>query len=246
MDAAVESETAMTRIGIVGGIGPESTIAYYRLFVAAGHSAVTIHSVDVNRMLGFMMGQDYASATSYLVESVTALAQGGAALAIIAANTPHIVFDDVQAQSPIPLVSVVEATCRYVQAQGYRTVGLLGTKFTMEGTFYPAVFANSGVRLAVPVPDDLASVHDLYVKELLSNQLLDRSRARLGEIIGRMIAADGVEAVILGGTELPLLLTAASHADVPLLDTTRIHVEAALHRLLSHPAWAAVEEIRDE
>ena len=212
---------------MVGGIGPESTIAYYRLFVSAGHSAVLINSVDVQRLLAAMLRQDLPYVTDYLVDAVAVLAKADVSVGLIAANTPHIVFDEVQRRSSIPLVSIVQATCGHVQTLGLQKVALLGTRFTMEGRFYPAVFDVAGIELVTPAPDDLTYVHDIYIGELLKNQFLPETRQRLLEVIDRLIDQQGVEAVILGGTELPLVLTDSSHRGVPLLDTTRIHVDAA-------------------
>ncbi|HUR21851.1 MAG TPA: amino acid racemase [Vicinamibacterales bacterium] len=218
----------MKTIGIVGGIGPESTIAYYRWFIAAGHSALLINSVEVKQLLDAMMRQDLPFVTDYLVDAVAVLAKAGASVGLIAANTPHIVFDDVQRRSSIPLVSIIEATCAHVKSLGLRRVALMGTRYTMEGRFYPAAFEPAGIELVVPPPDDLSFVHDIYVMELLKNQFLPETRRRLLQVIDRLIDDQNVEAVILGGTELPLVLTDASHRRVPLLDTTRIHVDAAI------------------
>ncbi len=218
----------MPVIGMVGGIGPEPTIAYYRLFVAAGHQAVLINSVGVQRLLAAMFRQDLPFVTDYLSDAVSVLAKGGAAVGLIAANTPHIVFHDAQKRSSLPLVSLVEATCRHVRARGLKRVALLGTRFTMAGRFYPDVFDAAGIHLVTPAPEDLLHVHDIYVNELLQNQFLPETRLRLLQVIDRLIDTQGAEAVILGGTELPLVLTDECHRGVPLLDTTRLHVEAAL------------------
>lgn len=218
----------MNTIGLVGGIGPESTIAYYRLFMSAGHSAVVINSVEVQQLLVAMLRQDLPFVTDYLVDAVAVLEKAGASVGLIAANTPHIVFGDVQRRSSLRLVSIVEATCAHVRHLGMKRVALLGTRFTMEGWFYPAVFDASDIRLVVPPPDDLAYVHDIYIGELLKNQFLPETRAGLLKVIDRLIDAHNIEAVILGGTELPLVLTDSAHRGVPLLDTTRIHVDAAL------------------
>ena len=218
----------MKTIGIVGGIGPESTIAYYRLFVAAGHPPLLINSVEVRQMLDAMMQQDLPLVTDYLVEAVAVLTKAGASVGLIAAATPHIVFDEVQRRSSLPLVSIVEATCAHVQSLGLRRVGLLGTRYTMEGRFFPAAFEAAGIEMVMPAPDDLSYVHHIYVTELLKSQFLLETRRQLLQVIDRLIDQQGVEAVILGGTELPLVLTDASHRRVPLLDTTRIHVDAAI------------------
>src|SRR5215213_676764 len=156
VDVARQSQKT---IGIVGGIGPESTIDYYRLLVAAGHMRIIINSVAVQDLLGMMMKGDTSGVADYLTDAVEQLALAGADVALIAANTPHVAFDDVQRRSRIPLVSIVEATAEHVQAQGMTRVGLLGTRFTMNGRFYPDVFSRRGLSLIVPGTADLDYVH---------------------------------------------------------------------------------------
>jgi aspartate racemase len=215
-------------IGIVGGIGPESTIDYYRLLIAAGHTQIVINSVAVQALLGMMMKGDSAGVADYLTAAVSRLADAGADVGIIAANTPHIAFDEVQSRSRIPLVSIIEAAAAHVERAGMKKVGLLGTRFTMEGTFYPSVFARHGLSVVPPAAGDLAYVHDKYIGEFLKNEFLPETRDGMLRVIERMRRDLGVEAVILGGTELPILLRSEEHDGLPLLDTTKIHVNAVL------------------
>jgi aspartate racemase len=149
-----------------------------------------------------------------------AFTDAGAEIAIIAANTPHMVFDELQRRSPVPLVSIVEATCAEVAARGLRKPALFGTRFTMQASFYPEAFVR-------PTPEEQDVIHAIYFGELANGIFRDESRARLVAIVDAMRERDGIDSVILGGTELPLILHEAS---VPLLDTTRIHVAAALGR----------------
>jgi aspartate racemase len=218
----------MKTIGIVGGLGPESTIDYYRLLIAAGHTQIIINSVAVQRLVGMLLNGDATGLADYLTEAVETLARAGANVAIIGANTPHIAFDDVQSRSRIPMVSIVEAVADYVRAAGMRRVGLLGTRFTMAGTFYHDVFAKRGLSLFLPAATDLDYVHDKYLGELVQNRFLPETRAGVLGVIDRMKGDSGLEAVILGGTELPILLRTDMHNGVALLDTTRIHADAVL------------------
>lgn len=229
----------MDVLGVIGGIGPESTIEYYRAILAAyreGHGdakspPILINSIDVMRVLGFVDVNDLTGLTAYLVTELRRLAAGGASLAILAANTPHIVFDDVASQSPLPLVSIVEATCRHATSRGLKRVGLFGTRFTMQGRFYPDVFTRGGIDIVAPVADEQAYIHDKYTTELLRNVFLPRTREGLLHIVERMKERDAVEGVILGGTELPLLLRHDTESPVPLLDTTQIHARAVVAQL---------------
>jgi aspartate racemase len=152
----------------------------------------------------------------------------------MAANTPHIVFDPVQSQSPIPLLSIVDAARDQAQRLGLRKVGLLGTGFTMKGSFYPEVFSRAGIELRVPTPEEQDYIHDKYMNELLKNLFLPQTGERVMAIIEAMKARDAIEGVILAGTELPLILRQfEARAGIPFLDTTRIHVERAVREMLT-------------
>ena len=218
----------MKTIGLIGGIGPETTVVYYRLLLEAGHTAVVINSVDLARLLEMMYRDDLAGVADYLSAEVEKLAAAGADIALIAANTPHVVFDDLQRRARLPMVSIVEATCDHAAASGLRRVGLFGTRFTMARRFFPDALSRRGIELMLPSGEEQEYVHDKYVNELLHGSFLPGTRARLLEIASRMIRDDRIDGLVLGGTELSLLLTQPTHDGIPLLDTTRIHVDAAL------------------
>jgi aspartate racemase len=230
----------MKTLGIVGGIGPESTIEYYRFILAGYRARVTdgsaphllIDSLDVNRGIAMLDANDLAGLTDYISASVESLARAGAEIALIAANTPHLVFDEVQRRSPIPMLSIVQAACEHVRSLGYARVGLLGTGFTMRARFFPDVFARAGVELVAPNEAEQAVIHRIYVGELLKNQFLPESRNAILAIIERLREEERVEAILLAGTELPLLLRDAAPEDIPLLDTTVIHVGAAVEAIV--------------
>lgn len=231
----------MKTIGMVGGIGPDSTVDYYRLLLARFREHGTnvphilINSIDVARLLELARFDDRTELTDHLLHAVEALARAGADLAFFAANTPHVVFDEVQRRAPIPLVSIVLATRKAAHSLNLRRVGLLGTQFTMQGRFYPEVFATRGITVTVPQASDQVYVHEKYVNELVAGKFLAETRAGFLAVIERMCGRDGIEAVILGGTELPLLLREATHS-VPFLDTTRIHVNAVVALAVSDAA----------
>jgi aspartate racemase len=143
-----------------------------------------------------------------------------------------LIFDEVQQRSPIELVSIVEATRDAARELGFNRLALFGTKFTMQGRFYPDVFSRSDIELVRPREDEQAYIHTVYVEELLNNVFLPETRQGLFAIVELMKERDRVQAVILAGTELPLLLTKESTSPLPLLDTTEIHVMAAINELL--------------
>jgi len=181
-------------IGIVGGIGPESTIDYYRALLAGyarrvpdgSAPTMTIQSIDLQRGLTFLDAGDLEGLTTYLVDAVTALARAGAGFALLSANSPHVVFDELARRVSIPLLSIVEATCAAVRAAGRRRLALLGTRFTMEGSFYPEVFGRAGLELAVPEPDERQWLHEKYLGELVPGNFLPETRAGVLELIDRL------------------------------------------------------------
>ena len=229
----------MATLGIVGGIGPESTIEYYRTIIRAyqeRHGAmaqppILINSVDAHEMLGLFSAGKIAEAIAFMVGALRRLADAGASLGVIAANTPHLVFDQVQEQSPIPLVSIVVAACSYVRAAGWSRAALFGTHYTMGGAFYEPVFAQAGIEIVLPDEADQAYIHDKYMTELIRTQFLDSTRDGLSAIVGKMKAGRAIDCVILGGTELPFVLRGKEAAGVPLVDTTQVHARAAVDRL---------------
>jgi aspartate racemase len=192
---------------------------------------ILINSVDYWAMRRLLDARDDAGLADMLVRDLEALQRAGAGVALIAANTPHMVFDAVQARVSLPLVSIVTATADAAAAQGLTRPGLLGTRFTMRGRFFGDVFAARGMTIVVPEAADVDYVHDVYVNELVQGQFLDSSRAGLVAVMDRL-RTRGIDGVILGGTELPLILRGVEYP-LPVLDTTRIHVEAALEAALT-------------
>ncbi|HEU4712254.1 MAG TPA: amino acid racemase [Pyrinomonadaceae bacterium] len=230
----------MKTLGLIGGTGPESTIEYYRLLVAKyreqadGHSPpLIINSIDLKMMVEWMTAGELSKVADGLAAAIEQLHKAGADLAALTANTPHIVFDELQQRSPLPLISIVEAACDEVRARGLKTVGLFGTRFTMQAPFYPQVFSRAGLNLVLPDDQEQDYIHEIYLGELLKDVFLPETRARLLQIADEMKRRDNIEALILGGTELPLLLREEQHNGLPLLDTTRIHVDRLIIEMLS-------------
>ena len=228
-------------LGLVGGTGPESTIDYYRLLVAKyreqadGNSPpLIINSVNLKSMIEWMTAGELGKVTDLLSGAIDKLHRAGVDFAALTANTPHIVFDELQKRSPIPLVSIVEATCDYVQNLNLDSVALFGTRYTMQAPFYPAVFSRTNVKLVTPNAEEQDYIHEIYLGQLLKDIFLPETRNKLLEIVEAMKNRDGVQAVILGGTELPLLLRDEEHNGLPLLDTAKIHVDRLVTEMLRH------------
>ena len=231
----------MKTLGIIGGLGPESTIDYYQRIIAlyrertgdGSYPEFIINSVNLTKGLDFMAVNDLARMADYLLEGIGKLARAGADLGLISANTPHIVFDDVASKSPIPLISIVETTCAAAKARQLKRLALLGTRYTMQATFYSKVFSREDIELLVPNATDQDYIHDKYMNELVRGRFLPETRAGLLAIIDRMKARSGIDGAILAGTELPLILRDPEHNGIPFLDTTKIHCEAAVAEMLS-------------
>jgi aspartate racemase len=232
-----QTEECTESVGIVGGLGPESTIDYYRRILEAwgrenrsAAPSIVIDSLDVRRALD-LVERDRPALTEYLLASLRRLAGAGVDFAAMTANTPHIVFDELVARSPIPLLSIVEVCVQEAQRRGLGRLGLLGTRFTMEAPFYPVVFARYGIVVVPPNGADRAWLHERYVGQLLKGEFRDDTRRELGSLVNRLRDEERIDGIILGGTELPLLLPSPVIAGIPALDTTALHVAAIVKRL---------------
>ncbi len=228
-------------LGIIGGTGPETTVEYYRRIIAAyreGNAerrapSLLINSIDDKRLVDLVTANQLARLANYLAEEVERLARAGAGLGLIAANTPHLVFDELQSRSSIPLLSIVTATRDAAAAAGLRRLALFGTRFTMQAAFFPEIFWTREIGIVVPGEAEQAFIHDKYMNELFANVIRPETRERLLTIAQAMKERDRIDGLILGGTELSLILREPTAAGLPVLDTTQIHVEAAVKWLLA-------------
>jgi aspartate racemase len=231
----------MKTLGIIGGLGPESTIDYYGRIIAlyrertgdGSYPQFIINSINMKKGLDFMEANNLAGMADYLLEELGKLARAGATFGLISANTPHIVFEQVASRAPIPLISIVETTCAAAKAWTLKRLALFGTRYTMKATFYPKVFSREGIELFVPGPEDQTYIHNKYLNELVPGQFLPETHAGLLAVVDRMKAKHDIDGVILAGTELPLILRDREHNGIPFLDTTQIHCEAAVTEMLS-------------
>jgi len=230
-----DGPTARPRlIGMLGGMSWESTAQYYRLAnelvrdrLGGLHSArILLASLDFAEIERLQVAGDWERAGQLLAEEAARLERAGAELLLLCTNTMHKVADQVQAAIGIPLLHLADTTAAAVQAAGMRTVGLLATAFTMEQDFYRDRLRGNGVRVLVPAAPDRAEVHRVIYEELCLGVLREESRQVYRQVIDRLVA-DGAEGVILGCTEIELLISAAD-SPVPVFPTTRLHVEAAV------------------
>jgi aspartate racemase len=231
-------------LGIVGGTGPESTADYYRTLIdtwrargpANTYPRAIINSVEGGEIISLLGSGDHEAVGRLLSTAVLQLAAAGVGTIILASNASHLAFDQVAASSPVPLIHIVDAASAAARQRGHRTLGIFGTRFIMSSGLYPDRFAAAGMRVVAPTAGEQAFIHDAYLGELVRGVFRDDTRDRLVDILAAMRDRDGIDGLILGGTELALILTAATYADVPILNTARIHVEAAVDWLLEGDA----------
>jgi aspartate racemase len=225
---------------MIGGTGPESTVEYYRRLIAAYHARVSesgappiiINSVDNKNLVKWFTAGELARVIDFLAAEIERLARAGADFALIAAVTPHLGFDKLEQRARIPLLSIVEATADTATKAGLRRLALFGTRFTMEAALFPEAFARRGMAIVVPNEKEREFIHEKYMGELFVGAILDETRAALVDIVETMKRRDNVDGLILGGTELSLILREPTAASVPVLDTTQIHVDTALEWML--------------
>lgn len=230
----------MRRIGLLGGMSWESTAEYYRLInrdVAARlgglHSArIVLSSVDFAQVEAMQVAGDWDAAARLLADEARAVATAGAELLVLCTNTMHKVADEVQGAVDVPLLHVVDPTAEAALGAGAQRVGLLGTAFTMEQDFYRERLGSHGLDVVVPGERDRADVHRIIYDELCQGVVSETSRDRYSEIVDGLVR-QGVEAVVLGCTEIELLLDPDAPSPVPLLPTARLHARAAVDAALA-------------
>jgi aspartate racemase len=223
----------MRKIGIVGGLGPESTIDYYRGIIEAfkpsyetlGFPEITIESVDLRFFTAQARAGHWDRIAAWLIDRFETLLRGGAQLGAIASNTPHRVFDQVQRGTKLPLISIVTAARSHARKLGVSNLCLLGTRFTMESDFYQRSFREAGISVIVPNGREIDYIQEKIFAEVEFGTIKEETRKGFLAIVGRIREEHRIEGVILGCTELPLLLK-AEHIRGHYIDTTAIHIAA--------------------
>ncbi|MDE1186559.1 MAG: aspartate/glutamate racemase family protein [Pantoea sp.] len=230
----------MKLIGLIGGMSWESTALYYRIIneqvkqqLGGLHSARSLmYSVDFQEIEKMQMAGEWEKAGEMLAAAAVSLEQGGADFIVLCTNTMHKVAHQITEAVQIPLLHIADATAERIRHSGVKRVGLLATAFTMEQDFYKGRLQQQyGIEVLVPAAAQRKVVHDIIYQELCLGVIRDESRAQYREIIAQLVA-DGAEAIILGCTEITLLVK-PEDATVPLFDTTLIHAQDAVKLALS-------------
>jgi len=230
----------MKTIGLLGGMSWESSLEYYRIInqtvkerLGGFHSAKCVMvSVDFAEIETLQHVGDWDTLTQQMIDAVQQLVRGGADFTVICTNTMHKMADEIEAATPIPLLHIADAAATAIKAQGIHTVGLLGTRFTMEGDFYRVRLEKKhGLRVLIPDLERRKIVHRIIYEELVQGKILGPSRQAYLEIIANLQSQDA-QGVILGCTEIPLLVKQSDVA-IPIFDTTTLHAQTAVDWALS-------------
>ena len=227
----------MRKIGLVGGTGPESTLMYYRELntridrMTGGKAMpdIAIESVNFRRAWGYVEKGQYDLLADYLAEKINSLAAGGAEVISLTAGTMHIVMDDLLKKTKVELVSIPRAVCREAQKRGYRKIGLLGTIFTMEQDYMKTDFQEAGIEIVIPDKADRELIAGRILEELENGIVKETTMKEFQKIILKMREREGIEAVVLGCTELPMILN-RDNCPVPCLDSVEIHINELIER----------------
>ena len=229
-------------IGIIGGIAPPSTIDYYLKIISGfqergktrQYPSILINSIDMTRMLELVAKKELTALTDYLSSEIQKLKDGGADFAVMASNTPHIVFEQLQKRSHIPLISIVDAAVVYANKLGMKKLGLFGTKSTMQSGFYQAGFSKEGIEIVAPSLEAQDYIHDKYMNEFVKGIFLEETKKAFIDIVHQMKKQKWIEGLILGGTELPFILKEEDFSNFKLLNTTEIHVNSILEYAMNN------------
>ena len=228
----------MKTIGLLGGMSWESTVPYYRVInqrvkesLGGLHSArVILYSVDFHDIERLQHAGDWDAAGLMLAGAARALDQAGADFIVLCTNTMHKVAPAIEEAITIPLLHIADPTARQIRNDGHTKVGLLGTLFTMEQSFYRERLERQGLEVITPCPEDSAAVHRIIYEELCLGQVLPESRTAYQKIMTRL-SEQGAQSIILGCTEISMLIS-PSDATIPLYDTTALHALAAANEAL--------------
>ena len=227
----------MKKLGLIGGTGPESTVEYYRQIEygvqekAGCFPNLVIESLSVFDVLRFCGEGDYQGLADYLLKGFHCLADAGADFACLTGIPPHIVFDEISEKSPIPVISIVKTACERAKTLGYSKIALLGTYPTMKGTFFQNTFRAQGIEVVTPQEDEMQFIGEKIETELELAQVIPETQQRFCEITDRLVEDEHVQAIVLGCTELPLILN-DNLTKVPCLDVMKIHIEKLISMVL--------------
>jgi len=229
----------MKKVGIIGGIGPASTLDYYNGIINGvrakindgNYPEIIINSINMTEMLSYVADKNWDALVSMLLNAIKKLAGADAEFAAIASNTPHIVFDRIEEQSVLPLISIVDATCKYAQAKNCTKAVVTGTRFTMSSGLYSEAFKRHDITSVVPSEREQAIIHNIIFPKLEDGIVIPEDKLKMMEIVNDLISKHNADALVLGCTELPLMIK-EDDLDTLIINTTQIHIEAIVKYML--------------
>ena len=230
----------MKKAGIVGGIGPASTLDYYSGIISGARAKTddgnypefVINSINMTEMLSFVAAKDWDGLVRMLLGAIQNLVGAGAELAAIASNTPHIVFSRLQERSPLPLVSIVDATCQTALSKGCRKAVVIGTYFTMSNGLYSEAFRKYGIDAVVPSENERQAIHGFIFPKLEEGIVDTTDKRKMLTLVNGLLTEHHADALVLGCTELPLMIRDGD-LDMLILNTTQIHIDAIVDAILA-------------
>lgn len=227
-------------IGMIGGIAPASTIDYYQRIVSRfqertgslDYPSIIINSINMTHMMNLISHDQLDELVDYLSEEIFNLEKAGAKVIFLASNTPHLVYEPLRQRVKTKMVSIVDSTIAYSKMKGHNRLGLFGTLTTMERDFFQDGFEDAGMQIITPMPDERKYIHKIYMEELVRGRFYPETKSRLLAIANRMYVEGQIDGLILGGTELPLILKSSDMEDIELINTTKIHIERILDAVI--------------
>jgi len=219
-------------IGIIGGLGPASTIDYYKKIIEKYKNTIgkdeyphiIINSVNMTEIVNLVELEEYEILAEKLLENINQLKRAGATIGAISSNTPHIIFDKLKKESSIPLISIVESTVEKTKDKGYKKVLLTGLIFTMGNDFYQKEFEKENIKCITPSREDKQTIHNIIFPNLENGIVINEDKLKFKKIVEKIVSEEDIDGVILGCTELPLIIKDGD-LSVPILDTTEIHID---------------------
>ena len=229
----------MKKVGIVGGLGPASTIDYYRGIIEGFRSVngddqypeIVIDSINMAELVKHIEAQDYNSVAGQLLKSISNLERARADFAAIASNSPHIVWDLIKNKTPIPLISIIDATCDHIMSCNYQQVLIFATKFTMKNGLYSRALSGREIDWILPEEEDIEMLGDIIYPNLENGIVLETHKKKMIAIAEKYIERHKADSLLLGCTEIPLMIKPGD-VSVPVINTTEIHIEKICNALL--------------
>jgi aspartate racemase len=229
----------MKKVGIIGGIGPASTLDYYSGIINGykskandgNYPEIIIDSVNMSEMLSYVEKEDWNALTEMLVGAINHLKSAEARLAAIASNTPHIVFEMIEKRSPLPLISIVDETIAYAKTKGVKKAVVIGTRFTMGSGLYANAFSKLNIAAVTPSKVEQEKIHRIIFPKLEDGIVDLNDKKTLLALTNRLISEHNADALVLGCTELPLMIK-ENDIDTLILNTTQIHIDAIVNAII--------------